>query len=82
MSDHAYKIPPEVSMTVAWSESGLVDNTPLSGTTGLVVFYEVLQQLQDSKVRLTLTSQRISWIYFYTACHNGILYNFSHNLTN
>ncbi|WP_442865200.1 hypothetical protein [Acinetobacter sp. HY1485] len=22
MSDHAYKIPPEVSMTLAWSESG------------------------------------------------------------
>ena len=65
MSDHAYKIPPEVSMTVAWSESagklnGLVGNTPLSGTTGLVAVYEVLQQLQDSAVRLVvLTGKRL-----------------------
>lgn len=61
MADHAYKIPPEVSMTVAWSESagrlnGAVGNTLLSGPTGLVAVYETLQQLQKSFVRLVVST--------------------------
>ena len=61
MSDHAYKLPPEVSMKLGWSESagrlnGMVGDTLLSETTGLVAVYEVLQTLQDNFVRLVAST--------------------------
>lgn len=65
ISDHAYKEPPELTMKVGWSESagklnGMVGNSILSETTGLVAVYETLQTLQDQKVRLIVsTGKRI-----------------------
>ncbi|MGX8045268.1 hypothetical protein D3X56_05660 [Acinetobacter baumannii] len=61
MSDHAYKEPPEVTIKVGWSESagklnGMVGDSILSETTGLVTIYETLQQLQDSKVLLVIST--------------------------
>ena len=61
ISDHAYKEPPELQMKVGWSESagklnGLVGNTILSETTGLVAVYETLQQLQSNAVLLVIST--------------------------
>lgn len=61
ISDHAYKEPPELTMKVGWSESagklnGIVGNTILSETTGLVAVYETLQALQDNHVRLIVST--------------------------
>lgn len=60
-SDHAYKIPPEVTMKIGWSESagrlnGMVGDSILSETTGLVAVYETLQLLQDNFVRLIVST--------------------------
>ncbi|MEG0347235.1 MAG: hypothetical protein RR605_04205 [Acinetobacter sp.] len=60
-SDHAYKTPPEVSMKIGWSESagrlnGMVGDSILSETTGLVAVYEALQALQDNFVRLVVST--------------------------
>ena len=61
ISDHAYKDAPEVTMKVGWSESagklnGLVGDTMLGGTLGLVGIYETLQQLQNNKVLLVVST--------------------------
>ena len=61
ISDHAYKDAPEVTMKVGWSESagklnGLVGDTMLGGTLGLVGIYETLQQLQNNKVLLVVNT--------------------------
>ncbi|WOQ37385.1 phage baseplate protein [Acinetobacter soli] len=61
ISDHAYKLPPEVTIKVGWSESagrlnGMVGNSILSETTGLVAVYEALQQLQNSYVKLIVST--------------------------
>ncbi|MBF7687086.1 phage baseplate protein [Acinetobacter rathckeae] len=61
ISDHAYKIPPELSIKVGWSESagrlnGLVGDSLLSGDIGLVAVYEILQTLQDKAVRLIVST--------------------------
>ncbi|WP_333666291.1 phage baseplate protein [Acinetobacter guillouiae] len=61
MADHAYKEPPEVIIKVGWSESagklnGLVGDSLLSETTGLVAVYETLQQLQNLKQLLVIST--------------------------
>ncbi|MBJ8426051.1 phage baseplate protein [Acinetobacter bereziniae] len=61
MADHAYKEPPEVTIKVGWSESagklnGLVGDSLLSETTGLVAVYETLQQLQNLKQLLVIST--------------------------
>lgn len=61
ISDHAYKEAPEVTMKVGWSESagklnGMVGDTMLGGTLGLVGIYETLQQLQNNKVLLVVST--------------------------
>lgn len=61
MADHAYKEPPEVIIKVGWSESagklnGLVGDSLLSETTGLVAVYETLQQLQNLKQHLVIST--------------------------
>lgn len=61
ISDHAYMEPPEISMKVGWSESagklnGLVGDSILSETTGLVAVYETLQQLQRSAIPLVVST--------------------------
>lgn len=61
ISDHAYKEAPEVTMKIGWSESagrlnGLVGDTMLGGTLGLVGIYETLQQLQNNKVLLIVST--------------------------
>ncbi|WP_151713364.1 phage baseplate protein [Acinetobacter bereziniae] len=61
MSDHAFKEPPEVTIKVGWSESagklnGLVGDSLLSETTGLVAVYETLQQLQNLKQLLVIST--------------------------
>ena len=61
ISDHAYKDAPEVTMKVGWSESagklnGMVGDTMLGGTLGLVGIYETLQQLQNNKVLLVVST--------------------------
>lgn len=60
-SDHAYKTPPEVSMKIGWSESagrlnGMVGDSILSETTGLIAVYEALQALQDNFMRLVVST--------------------------
>ncbi|MNR86938.1 hypothetical protein D3C72_177970 [compost metagenome] len=60
-SDHAYKTPPEVSMKIGWSESagrlnGMVGDSILSETTGLIAVYEALQALQDNFIRLVVST--------------------------
>lgn len=60
-SDHAYKVPPEVTMKIGWSESagrlnGMVGDSILSETTGLVAVYETLQLLQENYVRLIIST--------------------------
>lgn len=65
MADHAYKQPPEVNIKVGWSESagklnGLVGDSILSETTGLVAVYETLQQLQNfSQLLIVSTGKRL-----------------------
>lgn len=59
--DHAYKEAPEVTMKVGWSEStgllnGYVGNSVLDGTFSLVALYEVLQQLQNNRVPLVVST--------------------------
>lgn len=59
--DHAYKEAPEVTMKVGWSESagrlnGYVGDTILGGTFGLVAVYETLQQLQNSRIPLIVST--------------------------
>lgn len=61
ISDHAYKEPPEVTMKIGWSESagrlnGMVGDSILSETTGLVAVYEILQQLQNNSVLLIVST--------------------------
>lgn len=61
ISDHAYKEPPEVQVKIGWSESagklnGLVGNSILSETVGLVAIYEILQQLQNAPVLLIVST--------------------------
>ncbi len=61
ISDHAYKEAPEVTMKIGWSASagrlnGLIGDTFLGGTLGLVGIYEILQQLQNNKVLLVVST--------------------------
>ena len=61
MHDHAYKVPPKLSMKLGWSESagrlnGMVGDSILSETTGLIAVYETLQLLQENYVRLIIST--------------------------
>lgn len=61
MHDHAYKVPPKLSMKLGWSESagrlnGMVGDSILSETTGLIAVYETLQLLKDNYVRLIIST--------------------------
>lgn len=61
MHDHAYKTPPKLSMKLGWSESagrlnGMVGDSILSETTGLIAVYETLQLLQENYVRLIIST--------------------------
>ena len=61
INDHAFKKPPELKMKIGWSESagklnGLVGDSVLSGTTGLVTVYETLQKLQSNHVLLVIST--------------------------
>ena len=86
ISDHAYKIPPEVAIKVGWSESagrlnGLVGNTVLSETLGLVAVYETLQKLQDSAVPLVVsTGKRLYTNMLIKTLHNVTDVNSEHVL--
>lgn len=61
ISDHAYMEPAELVMKVGWSESagklnGMVGNSVLAETTGLVAVYETLRALQSNHVRLIVST--------------------------
>lgn len=61
ISDHAYMESPELTMKVGWSESagklnGYVGNSFLGGTISLIIVYELLQNLQKSKIPLIVMS--------------------------
>lgn len=61
ISDHAYKMPPEVSMCVGWSASTgklnlLVGGSIFGGATSLILVYLALQKLQSSAIPLIVST--------------------------